>query len=192
MFSLKPAFDVFFVKIWRTESITCCLQTSPKHCLTQRPSTTWHRGHIFRGLSWPARSYGNRFQQKQPTTNFYSELMLEPVVWRSYQKQVCVHYRSASIRTAIWPDHSLFMYIMLYFQYTLEISLNWRSAGTGIWLLIHCLLLFDVDTVEWYSALILSFTVKLLTGFALRRMKKIIQFSIYLNAKINMFESRQL
>lgn len=69
-----------------------------------------------------------------------------------------------TLRTAIWFDHSLFMYIVLHFEYTLEISLKWRSARTGIWLLIHCLLWFDVDSC-WMilSVVLVGFTVKLQT-----------------------------
>lgn len=40
-------------------------------------------------------------------------------------------------RTAILFDHSLFMYIALHFQYTLEISLKRRVEGTGMYRLIY-------------------------------------------------------
>lgn len=57
------------------------------------------------------------------------------------------------------------MYLVLHFQYTLEISLKWRRARTGIWLLIHCLLWFDVDGCRMILSIVLvGFTAKLQTG----------------------------
>lgn len=80
--------------------------------------------------------------------------------------QVCVHYRCSSINAQdSQSDHSLFMYIVLHFKYTLEISLKGRGATTGIWLLIPCLLWFDVDGCRMILNIVLvGFTVKLQTG----------------------------
>lgn len=51
------------------------------------------------------------------------------------------------------------------FQYTLEISLKGRGATTGIWLLIPCLLWFDVDGCRMIlNVALVGFTVKLPTG----------------------------
>lgn len=92
------------------------------------------------------------------------QLLYCSLVWTSYieilsgVKNGCSSINAQDSQS----DHSLFMYIVLHFKYTLEISLKRREATTDIWLFIPCLLWFDGDGCPMILNIVLvGFTVKL-------------------------------
>lgn len=119
---LCPPVDMFFNTTRRREPMKCSFRylLNAVHPIGQVQHGS--KGHIFKGFRWHTRSYGNQLQQKQ---------------------QLSIDVLELTLRTAICSDHSLFVYIVLGFRKTLEISLKRRRAPTGIWLLIPCLLCFD-------------------------------------------------
>lgn len=132
---------------------------SLKRCLSQRAE--WD--HIFKGFSWHTRSYGIERLQKQllycdPTRANCMEI-LSGVRYVFITEVLQLTLRTASLIILCLCT------LRFVFQYTLEISLKGRGATTGIWLLIPCLLWFDVDGCRMIpNVALVGFTVKLPTG----------------------------
>lgn len=87
---LPLVLDMLLIKAWNRESIKCYLQMSPKCCLSQRPSTTWHRGFqlTYQELWESASAKTTTFRLRARSSQLYGDFI---------RGQVCVHYRCSSI-----------------------------------------------------------------------------------------------
>lgn len=90
-----PVLLILFIKVRNRESIKCYLQMSPKCCLPQRPSITWHRGSYFQRFQLTYQELWESASAK--TTTFILRSCSSQLYGDPIRGQVCVHYRCSSI-----------------------------------------------------------------------------------------------